>query len=145
MRQLVLLVCMAGTVSLLSMSTSRGGVIPSWEDPSGKLGFFPISNEISLYKNYDDAGEDRGQTLQVISINSFKIFTTFSFEFTGDFNWRYSYIDPSDISLGKNNHDYYLELSIVKPVTDVLSFNVQRISLTFEEKPINQFGIRLSF
>lgn len=145
MRQLVLLVCMVGTVSLLSMSTSRGGVIPSWEDPSGKLGFFPISNEISFYKNYDDAGKNRGQTLQVISINSFKILTTFNFEFTGDFNWRYSYIDPSDISLGKNNYDYYLELSIVKPVTGLLSFNVQRISSTFEGKPINQFGIRLSF
>lgn len=145
MRQLVLLVCMAGTVSLLSMSTSRGGVIPSWEDPSKKLGFFPISNEISLYKNYDDAGEDRGQTLQVISINSFKILTTFNFEFTGDFNWHYSYVDPYDISLGKNNHDYYLELSIVKPVTSLLSLNVQRISSTFEEKPINQFGLRLSF
>ncbi len=145
MRQLVLLVCMAGTVSLLSMPASRGGVIPSWEDPSGSLGFFPISNEISLYKNYDDAGKDRGQTLQVISINSFKILTTFSFEFTGDFNWRYSYVDPYDISLGKNNHDYYLELSVVKPVTGLLSFNVQRISSTFEEKPINQFGFRLSF
>ncbi len=62
-----------------------------------------------------------------------------------DFNWRYSYIDLSDISLGKNDHDYYLELSIVKAVTSLLSLNVQRISSTFEEKPINQFGIRLSF
>ena len=145
MRKLVLLVCMAGMTSLLSVSTSRGGVMPSWECPSGKLGFFPISNEVSLYKNYDDAGEDRGQTLQIISINTFKIFTTFNFEFTGDFNWRYSYVDPFDISQGKNKHDYYLELSIVKPVTDVFSFNVQRISSTFEEKPINQFGVRLSF
>jgi hypothetical protein len=145
MRKLVLLVCMAGTSSLLFVSQTKGGVIPSWEAPSGKLGFFPISNEISFYKNVDDAGEDRGQTMQIVSINSFKIFTTFNFEFTGDFNWRYSYVDPFDLSLGKNRHDYYIELSIVKPVTNFFRLNVQRIIASFEDESINQFGFRLSF
>ena len=144
MRKLVLLVCM-GTSSLLFVSQTKGGVIPSWEAPSGKLGFFPISNEISFYKNYDDAGEDRGQTLQIISINSFRIFTSFNFEFTGDFNWRYSYVDPFNTALGKSNNDHYIELSIVKPVTGFISLNVQRIIASFEEESINQFGIRLSF
>ena len=144
MRKLVLLVCMGVTVSLFCVSSSDSGVIPSWETPSGKLGFFPISNEVSFYKNYDDEGEDRGQTLQVISINSFRLFTTFHFEFTGDFTWQYSY-DFGDIARGKNNHDYYIELSIVKPVTDFVSLNIQRVISTFENKPINQFGVRLSF
>jgi len=144
MRKLVLLVSVATTL-LLFFSLARGGSIPSWEAPSGKLGFFPISNEISFYKNYDDACEDRGQTMQIVSINSFKILTTFNFEFTGDFNWRYSYIDPTNISLGKNNYDYYLELSIVKPLTSFFSLNVQRIIATFEEESINQYGFRLSF
>jgi len=145
MRKLVLLVSVAGTLSLLFVSQTKGGVIPSWEAPSGKLGFFPISNEISFYKNYDDVGEDRGQTMQIVSINSFKILTTFNFEFTGDFNWRYSYIDPYNSSLGKNDHDYYIELSVVKPVTSFFSLNVQRIIATFEEESINQYGFRLSF
>jgi hypothetical protein len=144
MRKLVLLVCM-GTSSLLFVSQTNGGVIPSWEAPSGKLGFSPITNEISFYQNLDDAGEDRGQTMQIISINSFKIFTTFNFEFTGDFNWRYSYVDPFDLSLGKNNHDHYIELSIVKPVTNFFRLNVQRIIASFEDESINQFGFRLSF
>jgi hypothetical protein len=144
MRKLVLLVCM-GTLSLLLVSPTQGGVIPSWEALSGKLGFSPISNEISFYRNVDDAGRDRGQTLQIIAINSFKIFTTFNFEFTGDFNWNYSYIDPTNTSLGRNTRDHYIELSIVKPVTDFFSLNVQRIIFTFEDEPINQFGVRLSF
>ncbi len=144
MRKLVLLVCM-GATPLLFVSQTNGGVIPSWEAPSGKLGFFPISNEISFYKNVDDAGENRGQTMQIISINSFRIFTTFNFEFTGDFNWRYSYVDPYDLSRGKNRHDRYIELSIVKPVTKFFSLNVQRIIASFEDESINQFGFRLSF
>lgn len=148
MRKLVLLVATSttsATLLLLFASLANGGVIPSWEAPSRKLGFFPISNEISFYKNVDDAGEDRGQTVQIISINSFKILTTFNFEFTGDFNWRYSYVDPYDLSLGKNRSDYYIELSIVKPVTEFFSLNLQRIITSFEDESINQFGFRLSF
>lgn len=144
MRQLVMLVCMAGIISLLLVSSPDCGMVPSWRSPGGHLGLTPLVNELSLYKNYDDAGQDRGQTLQIIAINSIRIFTTFNFEFTGDFNWRYSYVDPFDHSLGKNRHDYYLELSLVKPVTSVLSVNFQRIHTTFENKPINQFGFRLS-
>ncbi len=145
MRKLVLLVCMGGIVSLLSASSLSGGVIPSWEAPSGKLGFSPVCNEVSFYKNYDDTGEDRGQTLQIVSINSFKLLTSFNFEFTGDFNWRYSYIDPLDYSQGKNKHDHYIELSLVKPLTPLVSLNVQRVLSTFEAEPVNQFGVRLSF
>ncbi|MEW5995908.1 MAG: hypothetical protein AB1744_16145 [Candidatus Zixiibacteriota bacterium] len=144
MRKLVLLVGVTVIFSLACPTCWSGAILPSWEAPSGNLGIYPISNEISFYKNVDDSGEDRGQTLQLIFINSFKIFTDFTFEFTGDFNWRYSYVDPSNLSLGKNNHDYYLELSLVKPLTSVFSLNVQRISATFEAEPINQFGIRIS-
>ena len=136
MRKLVLLVCMVGMLSLLSVSAPSAGVIPSWECPSGKLGFYPISNEVSFYKNYDDAGEDRGTTLQFVMINSFKLLTTFNFEFTADYNF--------DLTPGMN-HEHYVELSLVKPISGILSLNVQRIISTFETKPINQFGVRLSF
>lgn len=146
MRKLVLLVCVfAGAACLIHAPACRSGIIPSWESASGKLGFYPISNEVSIYKNYDDSGDDRGETFQIISINSFKLYTTFSFEFTGDFNWKYSHVDPGDLSAGKNNHDYYIELSVVKPVTELVSLNIQRIMATFEEEPINQFGVRLCF
>ena len=136
MRKLVLLVCMAVAWPLFVGHTAKAGVIPSWEAPSGKLGFYPISNEISLYQNFDDAGEDRGKTLQVISINSFKLFTSFNFEFTGDFNY--------DFTPGLDN-DHYIELSIVKSLTPVVSLNVQRIISTFEPESVNQFGVRLTF
>ncbi len=144
MRKLVMLVGMAGTVMCLYQTVSSGALLPSVESASGNLGFYPLSNEISVYQNYDDRGTDRGRTLQVIAINSFKVFTSFTFEFTGDFNWRYSYVDPLNLSLGKNGSDYYYELSLVKPLTTGLSLNVQRIVSTFESDPINQFGIRIS-
>jgi len=144
MRQLVLLVCVVAS-PLLSCSVAMGGIIPSWEDPSGRFGFYPISNEVSFYRNYDDSGEDRGETLQFVHINSFKLWTTFSFEFTADYNWRYSYINPMDVSAGKNANDHYVELSLVKPVTSFFSLNVQRVISTFEPEPINQFGVRFVF
>jgi hypothetical protein len=106
--------------------------LPSFD---GKvIGFYPITNEISLYRNADDSWNDRGKTLQIISINSFKLWTTFNFEFTGDFNWDMSYL----------KRDHYIELSIVKPVVKKISLNFQRIISSFENRPINQFGIRLS-
>lgn len=95
----------------------------------------PITNEISYFANVDDQGNDRGTTLQIISINEFTIGTNFIFEFTGDFNWD---LDAYE------EHDYYLELSLVKPVYKSLSINYQRIYGTFVSEPINQFGIRLS-
>ncbi len=144
MRKLVLLVCVVA-LPLLSGSVAVGGIIPSWDEPSGRFGFYPISNEISFYRNFDDAGEDRGETLQLVLINSFKLWTTFNFEFTADYNRRYSYVDPLDISAGKNANDHYVELSIVKPVTSFFSLNVQRVISTFEDESINQIGIRLSF
>ncbi|UCE25562.1 MAG: hypothetical protein JSU74_05820 [Candidatus Zixiibacteriota bacterium] len=140
MRQLVLLVCMF-TAGLAGLTRCQAGIIPSLEAPSGKLGFYPISNEVSFYKNVDDAAEDRGETLQIISINSFRLWTTFNFEFTGDFNFDCSY-DPE---VGDYIDDHYIELSIVKPVTSFVSLNVQRIISTFEPEPVNQFGVRLVF
>ncbi|MEW6411231.1 MAG: hypothetical protein AB1483_02020 [Candidatus Zixiibacteriota bacterium] len=130
MRKLVLLVC------ILAACQSRAGVIPSWESQSGKVGFYPISNEVSFYKNVDEAGTDRGQTLQIISINSFRLLTSFNFEFTGDFNFDYT---PG------LSDDHYIELSIVKPVTSFVSLNVQRVISTFESESVNQFGVRLVF
>ncbi len=95
----------------------------------------PITNEISYYKNIDDFGRSRGTTLQLISINMFHVGTDFIFEFTGDFNW--------DLDLYEDS-DYYLELSLVKPIYRSLSVNYQRIYGTFVGEPINQFGLRLS-
>lgn len=135
MRKLVLLVCMAAFFVFTPVINSAG-IIPSLEAPSGKIGFYPVSNEVSFYQNVDDAGVDRGRTLQIVSINSFKLLTSFNFEFTGDFNFDYT---PG---LDK---DHYIELSIVKPVTDFVSLNVQRVISTFEPDPINQFGLRLVF
>jgi hypothetical protein len=95
----------------------------------------PFTNEISLFKNIDDVGDHRGTTLQIISINSVNIGTEFILEFTGDFNWGLDMYE---------DYDYYLELSIVKPVYSLISVNYQRIYGTFYNEPVNQFGIRLS-
>ena len=94
-----------------------------------------ITNEASFFKNTTDNFNSIGQTLQIVSINSFKTFTWFNFEFTGDFNW--------DMTEGKD-YDYYIELSLVKNVTRHLSINYQRIYGTFVSEPVNQFGLRLS-
>jgi hypothetical protein len=102
---------------------------------SGKTAVFPICNELSFYKNIDDAGQSRGRTLQVVSINAFHCLTDFSIEVTGDFNWNYDLY---------KKQDYYVELSLVKPVYRALSVNYQRIYGAFVPEPINQFGIRLS-
>ncbi len=95
----------------------------------------PITNEISLFRNMEDRGDFRGTTLQIISINQFDIGTDFIIEFTGDFNWN--------LDLYEDN-DYYIELSIVKPIFRSLSVNYQRIYGTFAAGPVNQFGLRLS-
>ena len=135
MRQLVLLVCVA-TSLLITGVANAGNIIPTWESKSGQIGFYPISNEISYYRNYDDTGEDRGQTLQIVAINGFKLLTDFNFEFTADYNF--------DMVPGLNR-DHYIELSLVKPVTSFVSLNIQRVISTFEPEPINQFGVRLVF
>ena len=135
MRQLVLLVCVAASL-LITGTVNAGNIIPTWESKSGRIGFYPISNEVSYYRNYDDTGEKRGQTLQIIAINGFKLFTEFNFEFTADYNF--------DLTPGLDR-DHYVELSIVKPVTSFVSLNVQRVLSTFEPEPINQFGVRLVF
>lgn len=144
MRKLIMLVCVITvTVTLLpSFATdSHAGVIPTWESPSGKLGFYPISNEVSYYKNYDDTGDDRGTTLQFVVINSFKLFTTFNFEFTADYNFDLAYdFDKEDYI-----NDHYIELSLVKPINSLISVNYQRVISSFETEPINQFGLRLTF
>ncbi|MCK5126671.1 MAG: hypothetical protein KAR42_10480 [candidate division Zixibacteria bacterium] len=103
--------------------------------PSMAQSVTPFTNEISYFKNVDDAGKNQGTTLQVISINEFTIGTNFIFEFTGDFNWRDDFA---------KEYDYYLELSIVKPIYKSMSLNYQRIHSTFEAEPINQFGIRIA-
>lgn len=102
---------------------------------AGDFDMAPITNEVSFYKNTNDSFNELGQTLQIISINSFKSLTWFNFEFTGDFNW--------DMTEGQD-YDYYLELSLVKNITSKLSVNYQRIYGTFVAEPVNQFGLRLS-
>ena len=135
MRQLVVLVCVATVVSAL-VGSAFAGVIPSWQDQSGRFGFFPISNQVSYYRNVDDTGADRGSTLQIIAINGFKLWTDFSFELTADYNF--------DLTYGLDD-DHYVELGLVKPITSLVSVNYQRIISTFEPEPINQFGVRLVF
>jgi hypothetical protein len=112
---------------------SSAFALPSLD--SKLAGFYPISNNVSFYENVDDSGRNRGKTLQVVSINTLKLLTRFDFEFCGDFNWDMSY----------KNYDYYMELGIVKSVVSRLSINYQRVISTFENKPVNQFGLRLSF
>lgn len=136
MRKLVVLVCVLALSGLSASKSADAGIIPSWQDASGRIGFFPISNEVSFYKNVDDAGVNRGETVQFILINRFKLFTEFSFEFTADYNFDYT---P-----GLDN-DHYVELSLVKEVTPFVSLNVQRIISSFEPESINQFGFRLVF
>lgn len=139
MRKLVLLVCIAVVLTTALLPTDfhlQAGVIPSWQDSSGQLGFWPISNEISIYQNYDDARNDRGRTLQIVSINSLKLFTSFNFEFTADYNYG---LTPG------LKRDHYVELSLVKPVSSLVSLNVQRVISSFESESINQFGLRLVF
>lgn len=115
-------------ISLLSIKICYAG--------DDSIGFGPIVNEVSLYQNSSDDGDNLGQTLQIVSINSFNIFTDFSIEFTADFN---RHLTP-----GKDR-DYYLEIGIVKPVWKSLSANYQRIHGTFVDDPVNQFGVRWSF
>ena len=137
MRKLVLLV---GVVAILmavgGSAAAQSGIIPSWQSPSGRFAFTPQSNEISLFKNVDDAGADRGETIQFVMINSLRIWTEFTFEFTADYNWDYT--------LGLD-HDHYVELSLVKRVTPFVSVNAQRVISTFEPESINQVGLRLVF
>lgn len=117
---------------VLSLST-RVFSLPTFD--SKVVGFYPVNNNVSLYQNVDDSGRNRGKTLQVVSINTLKILTKFDFEFSADFNWNMSY----------KKYDYYMELGVVKPVVSSLSINYQRVISTFENKPVNQFGLRFSF
>jgi hypothetical protein len=136
MRKLVLLVgvvAISGTVT--GSAGAQSGIIPTWEAPSKQLGFYPVCNEISLYKNVDDSGADRGETLQFVLIDRFRLFTEFTFELAADYNFSMA---PG------LERDHYVELSLVKRVTPVLSLNVQRVISSFEPESINQFGLRLS-
>lgn len=100
------------------------------------LGFSPISNEVSFYQNSSDDGDNLGQTLQLVFINSFDIGTELGVEFTADFNRK---MTPGE------DYDYYLEFGLVKPVWKKLSVNYQRIHGTFVSDPVNQFGVRWRF
>jgi hypothetical protein len=99
--------------------------------------FMKISDEVSFYANTDDDFNTQGRTLQIVALNSFKIGAWFQIEFTGDFNWEMT-------TLPGKTYDYYIEIGIVKPIWKKLSLNYQRIYGTFVEKPINQFGLRLT-
>jgi len=122
-------------ISLLILAAMAGPIAAQTSSVGFKPSVTPITNEISYYKNIDDFGRSRGTTLQIISINEFKFLTNFIFEFTLDRNWDMDFYEY---------HDYYLELSIVKPVYRNLSVNYQRIYGTFVDEPINQFGVRIS-
>jgi hypothetical protein len=135
MRKLILLVGMMAA-ALAAAAPTGAQVLQSWEAPSGKIGFYPISNEISLLRNVDDAGEDRGTTLQVVAINSFRLLTQFNLEFTADYNWDYT---------EGRARDHYVELGLVKPVSSFVALSYQRVISSFEPESVNQFGLRLVF
>ena len=118
---------------IISVLVIAYGVAEGGENP---LGFSPISNEVSLYQNSSDDGDNLGQTLQLVFINSIDIGTELGVEFTADFNRKMA---PGE------DHDYYLEFGLVKPVWKNLSVNYQRIHGTFISDPVNQFGIRYRF
>jgi hypothetical protein len=111
-----------------TLSAAFGG-----ENP---IGFVPISNEVSLYQNTSDDGDNLGQTLQLVLINTVDIGTELGVEFTADFNRK--------LTPGKDG-DYYLEFGLVKPVWKRLSVNYQRVHGTFVDDPVNQLGIRWRF
>lgn len=134
MRKLILLVGMMATLAVAAPCGAQ--VLQSWEAPSGDFGFYPVSNEVSVYRNIDDAGANRGTTLQIVAINSFRVFTDFNFEFTADYNWDYT--EGLD-------RDHYVEIGLVKPVTSFLAVNYQRVISSFEPESVNQFGLRLVF
>lgn len=98
--------------------------------------FEKISNELSLYQNYTDDIHTRGQTVQVVSINRFRIGWWFQTEFTADFNYDYDKAKA---------WDYYLEIGLVKSLFRGLSVNYQRIEGTFVAEPTNQVGLRWTF
>lgn len=100
------------------------------------LGFGKLVNEVSFYQNRYDDFINAGQTLQVVSINSFKLGTWFNLEFTYDLNYN---LEKED------DFTYYLELGVVKEIFPRFSINYQRIHGSFVDKPVNQFGIRFSF
>jgi len=137
MRRLILLIGITAIMSLMSSVTLLAeGIIPTLETPGGSVGFYPISNELSVFKNVDDSGKDRGGTIQIVSINNIKLLTSFNFEFTADYNF--------DMTPGLDR-DHYVELSLVKPVTPFVSVNYQRVISSFEPESVNQFGLRLVF
>ncbi len=100
------------------------------------LGFEKLTNEVSFYQNRYDDFLNAGQTLQVVSINSFKLGTRFNLEFTYDLNYNLE---------KKDDFTYYMELGVVKEIFPRFSINYQRIHGSFVDKPVNQFGIRFSF
>lgn len=122
----VVLLCWAGIVYADTGFTAK---------LSDDLAMTKLVNEISFYRNTDSDFNQRGWTLQIVSINTFHVFTDFNFEFTSDFNWH--------LDLYKD-HDYYMELSLVKPVIGPLSLNYQQIHGTFMGGTIHQFGVRMS-
>lgn len=124
---------MRNMAAILIIVTFFSSIVLAGDDT---FGFQPLVNEVSLYQNSSDDGDNLGQTLQIISINEFKVVTTFNLEFTADFNRK---LTPGEDS------DYYLEVGIVKPVWKRLSANYQRIHGTFISDPVNQFGVRWSF
>lgn len=121
---------------LILFLLAAGGLSSAQNSTTAPL-ITPYTNEISFYRNVDDNGTGRGRTLQIISINALHLGTDFVFEFTSDFNWGLTTVPDK-------NYDHYMELSVVKPVYKSLSVNFQRIYNTYEEKPINQIGIRLA-
>lgn len=100
------------------------------------VGFRPLVNDVSLYKNVLDSGVSAGNTLQIVSINQVKLKWWFQVEFTADFN---RHLNPGYAT------DYYLEAGVLKYVLGKVGVNYQRIHGTFVGKPVNQVGIRYSF
>lgn len=111
-------------------------ILGAAQAPAQTFTFEKISNELSVYQNYTDDVRTCGQTVQVVSINRFRIGWWFQSEFTADFNYDYD---------KARAWDYYLEIGLVKPLFSGLSVNYQRVEGTFVAEPTNQVGLRWTF
>jgi len=112
------------------------GVLGAGRAEAGAFTFEKISNELSLYQNYTNRVATRGQTVQVVAIDRFRLGWWFQTEFTADFN--YDYDKP-------NRWDYYMELGILKQIAGRLSINYQHVKGTFVAEPVHQIGLRWRF
>jgi hypothetical protein len=99
-----------------------------------KFGLTPLSNNVSLFKNFDDYGADRGTTIQFLLMNEIRLLTPLHIGASVDFNYNY---------MPGMSHDYYAEIFVIKPLTRRFGIYYTRVESSFG-CGVNQVGFRLS-